>query len=67
MAFVEGYESGLQRQMRGRTMLFKIVLNIIAVSVFLVILIIWLYRMYKNRHYFYLEIFFYIDYVSYIM
>ncbi|KAL6439837.1 hypothetical protein ACFW04_004099 [Cataglyphis niger] len=44
MAFVEGYESGLQRQMRGRTMLFKIVLNIIAVSVFLVILIIWLYR-----------------------
>ncbi|KAM0735848.1 ATP-dependent zinc metalloprotease YME1L [Formica fusca] len=44
MAFVEGYESGLQRQMRGRTMLFKIVLNMIAVSVFLVILIIWLYR-----------------------
>lgn len=55
MAFVEGYESGLQRQMRGRTMLFKIVLNMIAVSVFLVILIIWLYRMYKNRHYFYLK------------
>lgn len=65
MAFVEGYESGLQRQMRGRTMLFKIVLNMIAVSVFLVILIIWLYRMYKNRLLFKVSLF--IDYVSYIM
>lgn len=53
MAFVEGYESGLQRQMRGRTMLFKIVINMIAVSMFLLVLIIWLYRMYKNQCYFY--------------
>lgn len=51
MAFVEGYESGLQRQMRGRTMLFKIVQNIVAVST--IILLILLYRMYKNRRYFY--------------
>ncbi|EFN70595.1 Protein YME1-like protein [Camponotus floridanus] len=48
MAFVEGYESGLQRQMRGRTMLFKIVINMIAVSMFLIVLIIWLYLSYPG-------------------
>ncbi|XP_072755645.1 ATP-dependent zinc metalloprotease YME1L isoform X1 [Anoplolepis gracilipes] len=48
MAFVEGYESGLQRQVRGRTIFFKIMLNMIAVSVFLIILIIWLYLSYPG-------------------
>lgn len=45
---MEGYESGLQRQMRGRTMWSKIVQNMITVSA--IILVIWLYRMYKDQH-----------------
>lgn len=49
IAFVEGYESGMQRQMRGRTMWLRIVQNMIAVSV--VIFVIWLYRMYKRLHF----------------
>lgn len=45
IAFVEGYESGLQRQAaRGRTMWLKIMQNIITVSA--IIVIIWLYRTY---------------------
>ncbi|CAL1678113.1 unnamed protein product [Lasius platythorax] len=42
MAFVEGYESGLQRQMRGRTMLFKIVQNIVAVSTIILLILLYL-------------------------
>jgi len=42
IAFVEGYESGLQRQMRGRTMWLKIMQNMITVSA--IIVVIWLYR-----------------------
>lgn len=43
IAFVEGYESGLQRQMRGRTNAWlKIILNMLTVST--IILVIWLYR-----------------------
>lgn len=44
IAFVEGYESGLQRQMRGRTMWLKIMQNMITISA--IIVVIWLYRMY---------------------
>lgn len=42
IAFAEGYESGLQRQARGKTMWLKIVQNMITISA--VILVIWLYR-----------------------
>lgn len=48
IAFVEGYESGLQRQMRGRTVWLKFMQNMITASA--VILILWLYRMYKGKH-----------------
>ncbi|XP_025988099.1 ATP-dependent zinc metalloprotease YME1L [Solenopsis invicta] len=46
MAFVEGYESGLQRQMRGRTMWLKVMQNIITVSA--IIVVIWLYLSYPG-------------------
>ncbi|KAG5313567.1 YME1 metalloprotease, partial [Pseudoatta argentina] len=47
IAFVEGYESGLQRQMRGRTNAWlKIMLNILTVST--IILVIWLYLSYPG-------------------
>lgn len=46
IAFVEGYESGLQRQMRGRTMWLKIMQNMITISA--IIVVIWLYRTYIN-------------------
>lgn len=46
MAFVEGYESGLQRQMRGRTIWLKIMQNIVIVSA--IMFIIWAYRTYEN-------------------
>lgn len=49
IAFVEGYESGLQRQMRGRTMWLKILQNMITASA--VILVLWLYRTYKRERY----------------
>lgn len=42
MAFVEGYESGLQRQTRGRTMWLKIMQYMITVSA--IIVVIGLYR-----------------------
>ncbi|XP_012535673.1 ATP-dependent zinc metalloprotease YME1L [Monomorium pharaonis] len=46
MAFVEGYECGLQRQTRGRTMWLKIMQNIITVSA--IIVVIWLYLSYPG-------------------
>lgn len=46
MAFVEGYESGLQRQTRGRTMWLKIMQNVITVSA--IIVVIWLYLSYPG-------------------
>ncbi|KAL0126043.1 hypothetical protein PUN28_004855 [Cardiocondyla obscurior] len=46
LAFVEGYESGLQRQMRGRTMWLKIMQNMITVSA--IIVVIWLYLSYPG-------------------
>lgn len=48
IAFVEGYESGLQRQAaRGRTMWLKIMQNMITVSA--IIVVIWLYRTYIKK------------------
>ncbi|XP_014478773.1 PREDICTED: ATP-dependent zinc metalloprotease YME1 homolog [Dinoponera quadriceps] len=46
IAFVEGYESGVQRQMRGRTMWLKVLQNIITASA--VILVLWLYLSYPG-------------------
>ncbi|XP_032671789.1 ATP-dependent zinc metalloprotease YME1L [Odontomachus brunneus] len=46
IAFVEGYESGLQRQVRGRTMWLKILQNMITASA--VILVLWLYLSYPG-------------------
>lgn len=42
IAFVEGYESGLQRQMRGRTIWLKIMQNILVISA--IMFVIWAYR-----------------------
>lgn len=50
IAFVEGYESGLQRQMRGRTVWLKVMQNIVIISA--VMFIIWAYRTYENQYYF---------------
>lgn len=44
LAFVEGYESGLQRQMRGRTMWLKIMQSMMTISAIIVVML--LYRMY---------------------
>lgn len=46
IAFVEGYESGMQRQMRGRAMWLKVLQNMLTASA--VILVLWLYRTYKE-------------------
>ncbi|XP_011694970.1 PREDICTED: ATP-dependent zinc metalloprotease YME1 homolog [Wasmannia auropunctata] len=46
IAFVEGYESGLQRQTRGRTMWPKIIQNMITVSA--IIFFIWFYFSYPG-------------------
>ncbi|XP_012230765.1 ATP-dependent zinc metalloprotease YME1L [Linepithema humile] len=46
IAFVEGYESGLQRQMRGRTIWLKVMQNIVIVSA--VMFIIWAYLSYPG-------------------
>lgn len=44
LAFVEGYESGLQRQTRGRTMWLKIMQSMITIST--IIILILFYRSY---------------------
>ncbi|XP_011136885.1 ATP-dependent zinc metalloprotease YME1 homolog [Harpegnathos saltator] len=46
VAFVEGYESGLQRQMRGRTMWLKVLQNILIFST--VIFLLWIYLSYPG-------------------